>query len=362
MTHMRRALELARQAVGLVGPRPAVGAVLVKDGRVVGEGFTRPEPGPHAEIVALEQAGGAASGSTLYATLEPCSHTGATPPCTDAIIAAGVARVVCPVQDPYPTVHGEGFRKLRDAGIEVVNEVDASDLAAAQQLIEGFSAYVRTGRPLITAKYAMSLDGRIATRTGDSQWITGPEARAAAHQMRAESDAVMAGIGTVLADDPRLTARDPEGGHTGRPRLRVVVDSDGRLPRSARLLQESGAVLWARGEGAPPPYEAPGLDAIDLPRRGRGVSLEALLDDLGQRGATTLLVEGGGRLLGTLFDLGLVDRVAAFVAPAVIGGEDAPGPVGGEGVARLADAPRLERVETRRLGPDVLVTGYVSRG
>ena len=361
MTHMERALHLARQAVGLVAPRPAVGAVLVRGGRVVGEGSTQPEPGPHAETVALTQAGSAARGSTLYCTLEPCSHRGATPPCTDAIIAAGVARVVCPLVDPYPPVDGRGFQALRRAGIQVVTEVDAEDAAAARELIEGFTTYVLTGRPLVTAKFAMSLDGKIATRTGASRWITGPEARVAAHALRASADAVMTAIGTVVADDPRLTARGADGEYTGRPRLRVVVDTHGRLPHTARLLREPGNVLWARGEGAPSAFDSPGLEAIDLPLRGGGVDLEALVDELGHRGTTALLVEGGGRLLGSFFDLGLVDKVAAFVAPAVIGGEAAPGPVGGRGVDELAAATRLERTEVRRLGRDVLITGYVPR-
>jgi len=358
---MKRALDLARQAVGLVAPRPAVGAVLVSEGRIIGEGFTRLEPGPHAEIVALSQAGSAARGATLYCTLEPCSHTGATPPCTDAIIAAGVARVVCPVVDPYPAVNGSGFEELRRAGIEVVTEVDPDDGAAAREIIEGFTKYVRTGTPLVTAKFAMSLDGKIATHTGASRWITGPEARAAAHTLRAEVDAVMTAIGTVLADDPRLTARGADGEHTGRPRLRVVVDTRGRLPQTARLLGEPGSVLWARGQGAAPAFDAPRLEAIDLPRRGGGIDLGALLDELGRRGVTSVLVEGGGRLLGSLFDLGLIDKVAAFIAPAVIGGASAPGPVGGTGVDELAAATRLERTEIRSLGRDVLITGYIPR-
>ena len=356
---MERALHLARQAVGLVAPRPAVGAVLVKEGRVIGEGFTQPEPGPHAEIVALDQAGNAARDATLYCTLEPCSHTGATPPCTDAIIAAGVARVVCPVVDPYPAVNGRGFENLRRAGVQVVTEVDAGDAAAAHELIEAFATYVLTGRPLVTAKFAMSLDGKIATRTGASRWITGPDARAAAHALRARTDAVMTAIGTVLADDPRLTARDADGEYAGRPRLRIVVDTHGRLPHTARLLREPGDILWARGEGAPPAFDSPRLEAIDLPQRAAGVDLEALLDELGRRGATALLVEGGGHLLGSLFDLELVDKVAAFVAPVLIGGEDAPGPVGGAGVDELAAATRLERTGLRRVGRDVLITGYV---
>lgn len=359
MSYMQRAIQLAYKAAGLVAPRPAVGAVIVKDDTVVGEGYTQPLPGPHAEIVALNQAGEAARGATLYCTLEPCSHTGATPPCTDSVIAAGIARVVCPVVDPHPQVNGRGFARLKDAGIEVVNEVPQEEAQAAERIIEGFRKYALTGRPLVTVKFAMSLDGKIATRTGESQWITGPEARAEAHALRAQADVVLTGIGTVLSDDPRLTARDAEDRYTGRPLLRVIVDTRSGLPRTVRLFEEPGDVLWVRGEGAPPPYKKAGLEAIELPCRGGRVDLDALITELGQRRMTSVLVEAGGRLLGSFFDMRLVDRVAAFIAPVIIGGVDAPGPVGGEGVSRLAEALRLHGVETRRMGDDTLITGYV---
>ena len=382
MPHMRRAFELARQAAGGVSPRPPVGAVVVKDGRVAGEGATEPRPGRHAEAVALQAAGAAARGATMYVSLEPHAHQGIAPPCTDAIIAAGIAKVVCPIEDPGPQVSGNGFRQLRAGGVEVVAGGPEEDRRQAAELVEGFAQWVATRRPLVIAKFAMSLDGKIATRSGDSKWITSEESRRAAHEMRRTADAVIAGIGTVLRDDPRLTARSPSGGYPGRPRLRVIVDTDGRMPSSAALLREPGRVLWVRGEaaGRPPlpsgdPSSAAGgsgqrgqekdikalIEAIELPRHPDGVDLDALVALLGEREACTVMVEGGGTLLGSMFDRGLVNKVAAFVAPVVIGGKAAPGPVGGAGVEKMAQALRLERVRFTPVGEDMLVTGYVKR-
>ncbi len=382
MPHMRRAFELARQAAGGVSPRPPVGAVVVKDGRVAGEGATEPRPGRHAEAVALQAAGAAARGATMYVSLEPHAHQGIAPPCTDAIIAAGIAKVVCPIEDPGPQVSGNGFRQLRAGGVEVVAGGPEEDRRQAAELVEGFAQWVATRRPLVIAKFAMSLDGKIATRSGDSKWITSEESRRAAHEMRRTADAVIAGIGTVLRDDPRLTARSPSGGYVGRPRLRVIVDTDGRMPSSAALLREPGRVLWVRGEaaGRPPlpsgdPSSAAGgsgqrgqekdikalIEAIELPRHPDGVDLDALVALLGEREACTVMVEGGGTLLGSMFDRGLVNKVAAFVAPVVIGGQAAPGPVRGAGVDKMAEALRLDRVRFTQVGEDMLVTGYVKR-
>lgn len=364
MDHMKRALELAAAAAGGVGPRPPVGALVVKNGEVVGEGYTAPSPGPHAEVVALEKAGEAARGATIYVTLEPCSHQGATPPCADALIAAGVARVVVAARDPNPLVDGAGIGRLAAAGIALDEDIAEEDRAAALELLEGFAHHVRTGVPLVTAKYAMSLDGKIATRAGDSQWITGEAARERAHMMRARSDAVMVGVGTVLADDPRLSARPGgEPPSEPRPRLRVIVDSGGRVRPAARVFWEPGAVLLVhsvRSEDAGPLIGFPdNVEMLELPAGYGGVDLHALCDELGRRGCTSLLVEGGGTLLGSMMDLGLVDRVAAFIAPVVVGGADAPGPVGGGGVEKLVDATRLERVRVEQLEEDLLLTGYV---
>ena len=355
--HMERAIELARAGLGEVSPRPSVGAVIVRDGKVVGEGRTEPVPGRHAEVVAVELAGDAARGATVYTTLEPCSHTHYTGPCADALIAAGVNRVVCPVGDPDPRVDGRGFRKLREAGVEVVMPLDGDLIEGAMESLEGFLHHIATGRPFLTVKFAASLDGRIATRTGDSRWITSEEARARSHRMRAESDAVITGIGTVLADDPRLTARLE--GVSGRPRLRVVVDSDGRLPASAALLGEPGDVLWVRADGCDVVIDAPNLQTIELPRADTGsVDLGALLSELGKRGCLNVMLEAGATLTGAIIDAGLAQKVAAFIAPIVIGGDKSFPAVGGVGVAEVASALKLERVRVEQIGPDILVTGY----
>ena len=356
--HMERAIELARSGLGGVSPRPSVGAVIVRDGRVVGEGRTEPVPGRHAEVVAVELAGDAARGATVYTTLEPCSHTHYTGPCADALIAAGVRRVVCPVSDPDPRVDGEGFRRLREAGIEVVMPLEGDLIESAIESLEGFLHHIATGRPFLTVKFAASLDGRVATRTGDSRWITSEEARARAHRMRAESDAVITGIGTVLSDDPRLTARLE--GVSGRPRLRVVVDSDGRLPADAAILKESGDVLWVRAEGCDAVIDAPNLETVEMPRAASGgVDMGALLNELGERGWVNVMLEAGPTLTGSIIDAGLAQKVAAFIAPVVIGGADALPAVGGAGVAEVAAALRLERVRVEQIGPDILITGYV---
>ena len=356
-----RALDLASSAIGIVGPRPPVGAIVVNDGNIAGEGTTSPSPGPHAEITALRQAGDCARGGTLYVTLEPCSHTESTPPCTMAILASGIARVVAPVIDPNPRVSGSGFKKLRQGGVVVDRSARPELKAKAERLIQPFAKHVRTGRPLVTAKFAMSIDGKIATRTGHSRWITGLEARKHVHRIRFESEAIMVGIGTVLSDDPMLTARDDNGNHSGRPRLRVIVDSNARLPQDSRLLGETGQVLWAVDElPEPNPARSPHVSVFKTPLGQGGLDLGAVLREVGDRGHTSVLVEGGGNLLGSLFDQRLVDRVAVFVAPKVIGGEQALSPVAGRGIESLADALQIQDIDMKHLGQDILITGRVS--
>ncbi len=359
--YMQRALELAARGRGRTSPNPMVGAVLVKEGRVVGEGFHPRAGAPHAEIYALQQAGEAARGATLYVTLEPCCHYGRTPPCTQALIAAGVAEVHIAMLDPNPRVAGKGRAELEAAGIRtVVGECEEE----ARALNEVFAHWITTGRPFVIAKFAMSLDGKIATRTGDARWISGPEARRLVHEVRDQVDAILVGAGTVIADNPQLTTRLEK--EDVRHPLRVVLDSRGRIPLTARVFDPAlpGRTLVAATEAAPPDYRKAlnerGIETLVLPPDERGrVDLEALLDELGQREVTSLLVEGGGTVLGSFFDRRLVNKVLAFVAPLIIGGHDAPQPVGGEGVERLADAPRLERVNWQRVGNDVLVTGYL---
>ena len=354
---MRRALDLARSALGSVGPSPGVGAVLVRDGAIVGEGFTRPNGGDHAEVVALAQAGAKAKGADLFVTLEPCSRHRRTPPCTDALVKAGVTRVHVGALDPNPEEDGRGVEALGRAGVEV----EVADLHEARTLIEAFRKHVTTGRPFVTSKFAMSLDGKIAAHTGSSTWITGEPARARAHVLRAESDAVLVGIGTVLADDPRLTARGPDGELKEHQPLRVVVDSRGRIPTDSVLASDGGRTLVACAaipEGKRLELSERGVEVEVLPAPDGRVDLTALMRALGARDITSVLVEGGGEVAGSLFDGGLMDKVAAFIAPVIVGGKSAPGPVAGEGVAEIGEALRLREVTWEPVGEDMLVIGY----
>ena len=353
--HMLRAIELAHEAVGSTSPNPPVGAVLVRDGRVVGEGRTQPPGGPHAEAEALRMAGDAARGADLYVTLEPCAHHGRTPPCADGLIEAGVASVRIAVMDPAPHTAGRGVERLRSAGIPV--SVDDGP-PEARQLIEAFAKHVNTGSPFVVAKFAMSLDGKIASRSDDSRWISNETSRREAHRLRAEADAVMVGIGTALADDPLLTVRDAPLPASGQP-LRVVVDSAGRLPPTAAMLKEDGTTLVAvASQDAAGAVEAFGAGSIVAAGESGRVDLPGLLAELGARDVMSLLVEGGAALHGALFAGGLVDKVVAFVAPVVIGGDGVPGPVGGAGAERMADALRLRDVTYTELDGDIMVVGY----
>ncbi len=355
---MREALAEAEQALGWSSPNAAVGAVLVRDGRVVGRGHTRPPGGDHAEVVALGAAGELARGATAYVTLEPCAHHGRTPPCTDALIAAGVTRVEYAIGDPDPQVDGRGAERLRAAGVDT----RAGDgAAAAAQQLAGYLTHRRTGRPRVIAKFAASLDGRIASASGDSRWISGPETREWAHRERPKLDAIVVGSGTVVIDDPELTAR-PGGTTAGAHQpLRVVVDTRGRTPRAARVLAGPVPTLVATSERSPAAWRAEmeqaGAELVLLPEAGGHVDPAALLDELGRRGVLTALVEGGGVLLGALFDRRLVDYVRAIIAPIVIGAASAPGAVAGCGAQRMAEAPRLTELTVERLGEDVLISG-----
>ena len=361
-TPMERAISLARQARGHTSPNPPVGAVVVKDGVVVGEGRTQPAGEHHAEIVALQQAGHSAAGATLYTTLEPCCHFGRTPPCTQAVISAGITGVHVAVIDPNPRVCGQGLAELEQAGITVVREPSA----AAEELYEAFTKRIKTGLPFVVAKFAMSLDGKIATHTGDSKWVTGPKARALVQDMRRAADAVMVGSTTVLADDPQLTARDDTGAPLDRQPLRVVLDTRCRIPPGSKMFREPGRTLVFVSEEAPISDTArltsAGAEVVpaELGNDGR-VDAARVLAELGRRGVVNLLVEGGGTVLGSLFDAGLVDQIQAFVAPVIIGGAGAASPVQGQGVESMAQAWRLERASLEAVGEDWLITGYPVR-
>jgi len=359
MDYMKRALELAALARGHTSPNPMVGAVLVKDGQVLGEGFHRRAGEPHAEVHALRQAGEAARGATLYVNLEPCAHYGRTPPCTRELIAAGIARVHMAMLDPNPLVSGRGKAEMEAAGITTaVGEHEEE----ARALNEVFAKYITTGYPFVIAKFAMSLDGKIATSAGESRWITGEEARRYVHGLRDTVDAVMVGVNTVIADDPLLTVR--LAAPDLRQPLRVIVDSKGRTPLYARVLDPGlpGKTIIATSELIPEKklaeFRDQGIEVLISPARGGMVDLERLMQALGQREISSVLLEGGGTILASAFAAGLVDKVLAFIAPKIIGGKAAPTPVGGEGAPSLAQALTLKRVAVERLGPDVLISGY----
>ncbi|MFN0151011.1 MAG: bifunctional diaminohydroxyphosphoribosylaminopyrimidine deaminase/5-amino-6-(5-phosphoribosylamino)uracil reductase RibD [bacterium] len=354
---MDLALALARRGLGATHPNPVVGAVVVRRGEIVGRGWHARAGGPHAEVVALAAAGSRARGATLYVTLEPCCHTGRTPPCTDAVRAAGIARVVAAMRDPNPLVDGKGLALLRRRGVSVAAGCRE---AAARELNAGFVKRVTTSMPLVTLKAALTLDGRIATSSGESKWITGPEARRHVQSLRAQSDAIAVGVGTVLADDPRLSARD---GSARRP-VRVVFDTELRTPPAARALAGAraggGGVLILAAPDAPRArrtrLERAGARVIAVPRAARGgVSLRRALRALARVGLNTLLLEGGGRLATAFLADRLVDRVALFYALVILGG--AKPLVGDLGIARLAGAIHLRDTTCRRIGGDLLIEG-----
>ena len=354
LAHMRSALALARRGLGSTWPNPSVGCVIVHNRRVVGRGVTAPGGRPHAEPQALAMAGDTARGATVYVTLEPCCHHGRTPPCTDALIAAGIARVVVGALDPDPRVDGGGVAKLRAAGIEVehgVLEAEANDTLA------GFRQRVTTGRPLVTLKLASTLDGRIATHAGESRWITGAAARRAAHALRGRHDAVLVGVGTVLADNPDLTCRLP--GFRATPIVRVVADSHLRTPLTTRLMataRDTPTWMLIRSGADPDRRRAVadlGVRVFELAGAPMGVDLRAGLTALGEAGITLLLVEGGAQIAAALLRDGLVDRIAWFHAPGVMGGDGWPA-VQAFGVEALTAMPRFVRKHATMVGDDVL--------
>lgn len=353
-SHMRAALGLARRGLGNAWPNPAVGCVVVRDGRVVGRAVTAPGGRPHAETAALAAAGEAARGATVYVTLEPCCHWGRTPPCTDALIEAGVARVVIAARDCDPRVNGEGISRLREAGIVV----DEGLLAAeAEEVTAGFFSCVRLGRPLVTLKLATTLDGRIATRAGESRWITGEAARRMGHALRGQHDAVMVGVGTVMTDDPELTCRVP--GYKPVPVVRVVADSHLRARLTAKLVATaSTAPTWfVCRDGADrdrrTALSEAGVEIIEVAGADPGVSLPETLAALAERGITRVLVEGGAQLAAALLRDDLVDRVAWFHAPGIMGGDGWPA-AQAFGVRDLGRMPRFVRADSRAVGEDML--------
>jgi diaminohydroxyphosphoribosylaminopyrimidine deaminase / 5-amino-6-(5-phosphoribosylamino)uracil reductase len=358
--YMKLALNLASRGAGWVSPNPMVGAVVVKGGQVVGRGYHRRAGLPHAEVEALRSAGEAARGADLYVTLEPCNHHGKTPPCTQAILAAGVRRVIIAARDPNPQVTGGGAEFLATNGVGIIMGMLDAD---ARRLNEAWMHWLHTGRPWVVAKAACSLDGKIATVGGESQWLTGEAARGLGRRLRHRLDAIIVGVGTVLADNPQLTARLPRG--RGKDPIRIILDSRLRLPLTSRLLSlDSPAPTWVACTRQAPPetirtLEAHGTQVLVLPDDGGRVSLPALLDELGSRQVQSLLVEGGAETLGTFFDQRLVNQFYFFYAPKILGGHRAPGMVGGQGIVHLGEAHIARELSVRRVGVDLLVSGYL---
>ena len=353
------AIRLAGTVVGRTSPNPPVGAIVVADGLVRGVGATQPPGGPHAEVVALREAGAAARGATLYSTLEPCTFHARTPPCTTAIIEAGIRRVYYVARDNDPRIGSGAAEILGQAGIEVVRLPDRDGVVT--EMLAPFRCRVATGRPLVTAKYAMTLDGRIAAAGGDSRWVSGAESRREVHLLRDRVDAIMVGAGTVAVDDPQLTTRLTDHWRPVSHPLRVLVDSRGRSPLTARLFDRElpGRTLVAT-VAAPADWvaalEQRGVEVQILPATSAGrIDLPALLRNLAGRGVNHLLVEGGSELLGSLNDQGLIDQIQAYVAPKLVGGAMAPGPLAGHGVRQMADARSYQLRRVERYGDDLLL-------
>lgn len=357
---MRIALELAEKGWGRVEPNPMVGAVIVNNGEIVGQGYHEYFGGPHAEVNAIRAAGDKCKGATLYVTLEPCTHFGKTPPCVDAVKSSGIKKVVVATIDPNPVNNGKGIKLLREAGIEVIERVLEE---SARKLNAPFFKLITTKTSYIIAKWAMTLDGKIATRTGDSRWISSEESRQYVHKKRAMVDAIVVGIRTVLRDDPLLTCRIKGG----RNPKRIVVDRRAELPLSSRLVQtvKDADVFVATTPVAPKErvreLEAAGCKIMELKGGAEGVDVLSLIQALGRMSFTNVLIEGGGTLLGTFFDKKLVDRVMVFIAPHIVGGVDAKTPVMGIGVEKITDSLHLEDVLISRFGEDILIEGIVSK-
>lgn len=360
--YMQIALNLAQQARGRTSPNPMVGALVVKNNKIIGQGYHAKAGTPHAEIHALNEAGKEAAGATLYVTLEPCCHHGRTEPCTKAILNSGVERVVVAMVDPNPLVKGKGIRCLREGGLRVDIGVLEKEACC---LNETFIKYIITKMPFVLLKTAMSLDGKIATRTGESKWITGSEARNYSHQLRSWYDAILVGVNTILKDNPALTARLSEK-ETKNP-VRIVVDSQARTPLEAQVVTSAKETptLIAVTNTAPADkisrLEKMGVEVLPVNANSNGrVDLKALMLELGRREITSLLIEGGGEVHSSALKAGIADKIVWFIAPLIIGGQGAPGPVGGEGVASLKEAITLKQITMKKFGQDIYVEGYLT--
>jgi len=357
---MRRALSLAEKGAGKTSPNPLVGAVIVNDGGIVGEGYHKKAGGPHAEIEALRKAGPAAQGARMFVNLEPCCHVGKTPPCTEAILASGIRQVVVGLRDPNPLVRGKGIRRLKKNGVEIITGVLPKECA---QVNEFFCKYIRTRTPFVILKSAVSLDGKIATRLGESQWITGEPARKRVHDLRYKVDAIMVGAGTVMKDDPLLTAR--VGRRADNHPVRVILDNEHVVPLTAKVFRHSRTqkVIYVTTAGLPRAREKKlrdrGVDVCFLKEKGGGIDLQRLMAWLGEKAITSVLIEGGGQVNASALQARIVDKVIFFVAPILIGGGEAPGAIGGAGVASLKNAGKIKRLTVTPVGGDLMLEGYL---
>ena len=358
---MKHALALASKARGHTSPNPLVGAVIVREGEIVGEGYHQKAGDAHAEIHALNQAKGLAEGATMYVTLEPCCHWGRTPPCTESVIRAKLANVFVAMKDPNPRVAGNGIRQLEEAGIPVQVGICEEE---SRQLNEVFIKYIATQCPFVILKSAISLDGKIATASGESQWITSEASRLKGHEVRAQVDAILVGVGTVLQDNPSLTVRLPE--RQNEDPIRVVIDSRGRTPLGAKVFNpdsNAGTLIAVTENASLEKIEAlksAGADVLIIDEEEGRVCLKALMQELGRKEITSVLIEGGGEINAAALQAGIVDKLMFFIAPKLIGGKDAPGSIGGVGIARLAEAFELRDVKIAQIGTDFLIEGYLS--
>lgn len=357
--YMQQALTIAQYATGRTSPNPLVGAIIVKDGHIVGQGWHRQAGTPHAEVHALAQAGELAKDATIYVTLEPCSHYGRTGPCADALIAAGIKKVVVAMTDPNPEVAGNGLNRLRAAGIEVVEGVLTAEAA---RMNEVFIKWITTNMPFGILKTAMSLDGKIAAYTGHSQWITTSASRQQVHKLRNIYDGILVGVGTILADNPQLTTRLPAGSHNP---VRIIVDTMARTPLTANVVTDKQApTIIAVSQTAPTERVAAlrnlGVEVLLLEQTPCGVNLRQLFKTLGERRITSVFVEGGATINASLLADKLIDKVYCFIAPKIIGGKTAPGPIGGSGVESVKQAILLEDISVQSIGADVLLSGYIT--
>lgn len=358
--YMKKAIELAKKGTGRTSPNPLVGAVVVRNGKIVGTGYHKKSGEPHAEIIALERAGALSRGANLYVNLEPCNHRGRTPPCTEAIIKAGIKRVFIAIRDPNPLVDGKGIVKLRENGVEVFEGLMEEEAFKTNEI---FFKYIQTKQPFVALKTAISIDGKIATKTGESQWITGERARRHGHILRNTYDAILVGIGTVKKDNPRLTCRLP-GKKGGNP-IRIIVDSKLSINHDARVFDAdiSASTLIATTNQAPLPklQQIQKKAKVLLINKGLQVDLPTLLKRLGEMEIISILVEGGSRINGSFIADNLVDKYYCYIAPIIIGGDRAPGAFGGEGIPVLTSASKLMDVSINHLGEDLLLTGYLKK-